>query len=85
MPPKPWFMLAVIFAKVLRSSSLASWGTPLSDRQPGAAPLELFARLDVGSLILEGTTLGWRPTQHDPSLTDRLWVNGWVGAQFDVL
>lgn len=47
--------------------------------------LELFARLDVASLLLDGNKIGLREGNPRPTLADTLWINLWLGVQLGVL
>ena len=46
--------------------------------------LDLFARLDVATMLTEGNTLGIRDGSLRPGL-DTTWANLWIGVQFRVL
>lgn len=47
--------------------------------------VDVFARLDVGSLLLDGNTIGFRDNKPRTSLTDTMWINLWLGVNFGVL
>lgn len=47
--------------------------------------LELFARVDVASLLLDGNAIGFRDNNLQPGARDTMWVNLWLGFQFGLL
>lgn len=46
---------------------------------------DVFARLDVGSLLLEGNTIGFRDNNPRPGVLDTFWLNLSVGVSFRLL
>ena len=47
--------------------------------------VDLFVRLDVASLLLDGNSIGIRDGNPNPGLIDTMWVNLWLGVQFRAL
>ncbi len=46
---------------------------------------QLFARLDAGTLLLGGNSVGWRAGNDHPADGQTQWVLLWVGARFGLL
>jgi hypothetical protein len=47
--------------------------------------LDGFARLDVGSLLLDGNTVGFRDGNPRPGIMDTMWINLSLGVSFRLL
>ena len=73
--------------------SSTDWAFQLAPavRGHGIATIQLnshfdaFARLDVGSLLLEGNTIGIRDGNPRPGIMDTLWINLSLGLSFRLL
>ncbi len=52
---------------------------------PLSKNLDGFVRLDVGSLVLGGNTIGFRDGNPNPSVMDTLWLNLSLGVAFRLL
>ncbi len=47
--------------------------------------IDVFTRLDVGSLLLEGNTIGFRDGNPRPGIMDTMWINLSLGVSFRLL
>ncbi len=80
-------------AEFLGAPFMPDWAFQLvpAARGHGMATVQLtdtfdgFARLDVGSLLLDGNTIGFRDGNPRPSIMDTMWINLSLGVAFRLL